>query len=119
MTLLSEWGLGFNRMNLVGPIRRCVLGVMAAGRPALAAALALLFFPARGPCQEVELPAPAETLTVVEMAQRAGVRHTYIGHHDPNRPWSERNWIDEQLLRKSETEDCVVQLAQAEMIVDL
>ena len=51
---------------------------------------------------------------VVEMAEKCRVKHTYIGHHDPNRDWSERNWIDEILNRKSEQIGLQFELARAE-----
>ena len=38
---------------------------------------------------------------VIEMATRYSVRHTLVGHHDPNRDWSERNWIDESMARRA------------------
>ena len=56
---------------------------------------------------------------VVDMAERCGISQTYIGHHDPMRTWSERNWIDETLLRRSEQAGLKFQLAQAETIIDL
>lgn len=56
---------------------------------------------------------------VVEMANECNVTQTYIGHHDPNRTWSERNWIDETLRRRSEEFERKIQLAQAETIIDL
>ena len=56
---------------------------------------------------------------VIEMATRAGVRHTLIGHHDPNRDWSERNWMDESLARRSAGGAPQFELARAEMVVDL
>lgn len=56
---------------------------------------------------------------VLEMAVQCQVKHTYIGHHDPNRNWSERNWIDETLIRKSEQSGLIFELAQAETVFDL
>jgi phosphoribosyl 1,2-cyclic phosphodiesterase len=56
---------------------------------------------------------------VMDMAERANVKHTYIGHHDPNRTWAERNWIDETLGRRSEQTGLRFELARAETIVDL
>jgi hypothetical protein len=56
---------------------------------------------------------------VVDMAQQSGIRHTLIGHHDPNREWSERNWLDESMIRRSEHEGCRVELARAETVFDL
>jgi hypothetical protein len=47
------------------------------------------------------------------------VRHTLIGHHDPNRSWAERNWIDESLARWSSGNGRRVELARAETVFDL
>jgi len=56
---------------------------------------------------------------VMEMAQKCKVKHTYIGHHDPNRTWAERNWIDETLCRRSEQTGQQFEMAKAETIVNL
>jgi len=56
---------------------------------------------------------------VLEMAERCQVRRTLIGHHDPNREWSERNWIDEILQRRGDQTGLRFELAQAETIIDL
>ena len=56
---------------------------------------------------------------VIEMATDCQVKHTYIGHHDPNRDWIELNWIDETLQRKSEQIGLKFEMALAETIVDL
>jgi phosphoribosyl 1,2-cyclic phosphodiesterase len=56
---------------------------------------------------------------VIDMAVECRVKSTYIGHHDPNRDWSERNWFDETLRRKSEQSGYHLQLAQAETVIDL
>jgi phosphoribosyl 1,2-cyclic phosphodiesterase len=56
---------------------------------------------------------------VVDMAERCQIPQTYIGHHDPMRTWSERNWIDETLSRRSEQVGLKFQLAQAETVIDL
>lgn len=53
------------------------------------------------------------------MATECGVGQTYIGHHDPNRSWSERNWIDEALARNSRSRDAQVALTRAEQVIDL
>ncbi len=54
---------------------------------------------------------------IQEMAVECAVKQTYIGHHDPNRDWSERNWIDETLHRNSQGNR--IELACAETVVDL
>lgn len=56
---------------------------------------------------------------IVEMAQACGIGRTLIGHHDPNRDWSERNWLDESLARRSAVTGTPVELARAETVVDL
>lgn len=56
---------------------------------------------------------------VLDMATRCRVKQTYIGHHDPNRDWSERNWLDETLQRKSNQTGLAFELARAETVIDL
>lgn len=56
---------------------------------------------------------------VLNMAEACNVKHTYIGHHDPNRTWAERNWLDETLLRRSEQSGRRFEMAKAETIIDL
>jgi phosphoribosyl 1,2-cyclic phosphodiesterase len=56
---------------------------------------------------------------VVDMARQSGIRHTLIGHHDPNREWSERNWLDESMARRGAGEGYRVELARAETVFDL
>lgn len=56
---------------------------------------------------------------VVEMAEKLGIPQTYIGHHDPNRTWGERNAIDEGLSRRSQSSSSKIELARAETVVDL
>jgi hypothetical protein len=47
------------------------------------------------------------------------VKQTLIGHHDPNRDWSERNWLDESMARRSAGTKHRVELARAETVFDL
>jgi phosphoribosyl 1,2-cyclic phosphodiesterase len=56
---------------------------------------------------------------VIAMAIACGIRHTLIGHHDPNRGWEERNWLDESMARRTAGTDARVELARAETIIDL
>lgn len=56
---------------------------------------------------------------VVEMARRARVRRTLIGHHDPNRSWSELNWLDESISRHGAADGLQVELARAETVFEL
>jgi hypothetical protein len=53
------------------------------------------------------------------MAGACRVRHTLIGHHDPNRDWSERNWLDESMLRRTGHTESRVEFARAETTFDL
>ena len=56
---------------------------------------------------------------VMEMAEACNVKETYIGHHDPNRTWVERNWIDETLARRSAQTGLKFELAKAETVINL
>ena len=56
---------------------------------------------------------------VIEMSETCRVRHTLIGHHDPNREWAERNWLDESLVRRTTGTDRRIELARAETTFDL
>jgi ribonuclease BN (tRNA processing enzyme) len=56
---------------------------------------------------------------VIDMATACHVRHTLIGHHDPNRDWSERNWLDESLLRRTGGSESRIEFARAETVIDL
>jgi len=56
---------------------------------------------------------------VQKMAKDCSVKQTFIGHHDPNREWSERNWIDESLARSCKDSDEKIELARAGTIIDL
>ncbi|MFH2059955.1 MAG: MBL fold metallo-hydrolase [Pseudomonadota bacterium] len=56
---------------------------------------------------------------VQEMALKCRIKQTFIGHHDPNREWSERNWIDEALARGCKDTNEKIELARAGTIIDL
>jgi ribonuclease BN (tRNA processing enzyme) len=56
---------------------------------------------------------------VIDMAEDCGIKATYVGHHDPNRDWSERNWIDETFKRKSDQTGLLFELARAETVITL
>ena len=56
---------------------------------------------------------------VREMASECRVKRTLVGHHDPNREWAERNWIDETLERASGSASAKIELAKAETVVSL
>ncbi len=56
---------------------------------------------------------------VQEMALKCGIKNTYLGHHDPNRDWSELNWIDEAIIRRCEKSAEKISLARAGTTIDL
>ena len=56
---------------------------------------------------------------IVDMAEVCRIKASYIGHHDPNRDWSEMNWIDETLKRSSDQLGLQVELARAETVITL
>lgn len=56
---------------------------------------------------------------VVEMAIKANVKRTYIGHHDPSRRWSELMKIDQNLSTQSQAAGLHFELAKAETVIDL
>ena len=56
---------------------------------------------------------------VIDMAIACRVRYTLIGHHDPNRDWSERNWLDESMSRRTGDGRSRVEFARAETVYDL
>lgn len=56
---------------------------------------------------------------VMNMAEQCNIKRTYIGHHDPNRTWAERNWIDETLERRSDQCGLHFEMAKAETVIDL
>lgn len=56
---------------------------------------------------------------IQEMAQACRVKHTLIGHHDPNREWEDRRRIDTSLGRHAGMDGRVVELAKAETTIEL
>jgi len=56
---------------------------------------------------------------VTDMAEKCNISRTYIGHHDPNRTWAERNWIDETLMKRSQQSGRHFEMAKAETVIDL
>jgi ribonuclease BN (tRNA processing enzyme) len=56
---------------------------------------------------------------IIEMASRCQIAHTLIGHHDPNRDWSERNWLDESMARRSAGTGTHVEFARSDMVIEL
>ncbi|MEO0368642.1 MAG: hypothetical protein AAF197_07635, partial [Pseudomonadota bacterium] len=56
---------------------------------------------------------------VVEMAEAAQIKETYIGHHDPSRSWVELQEIDEMLDDLSGKSEFSFSLAKPETVIDL
>lgn len=56
---------------------------------------------------------------VVNMAIKANVKKTYIGHHDPSRTWSELIAIDQDLQKQSQQQGRHFEMAKAETVIDL
>jgi ribonuclease BN (tRNA processing enzyme) len=56
---------------------------------------------------------------VIEMAASCGVRRALLGHHDPNRDWSERNWLDQSITRRMSGGDTEIEFARAETTFEL
>lgn len=56
---------------------------------------------------------------IVDMAKKANIKRTYIGHHDPNRSWSHLMQIDRDLAAQSDRSELYFELAKAETIIDL
>jgi len=55
---------------------------------------------------------------IVAMAKECNIKRTFIGHHDPSRPWLERTEID-AMLQRSAQPGAAVELAKAETVIDL
>lgn len=56
---------------------------------------------------------------VRDMAKKCRVKQTFVGHHDPNREWSERLHIDETLEQDCRHKKNKIELACAGTIIDL
>ena len=56
---------------------------------------------------------------VVDMAKKSKVKHTYIGHHDPSRTWTELLELDAQLAKESKAAKQYFEMAKAETVIDL
>lgn len=56
---------------------------------------------------------------VQAMAEICEIGQSFLGHHDPNREWSERQWIDQSLTRNSGATGRRIELAKAETVIDL
>lgn len=56
---------------------------------------------------------------IQEMACKCRVKHTLIGHHDPNREWEDRRNIDLSFGRHAGLDGRIVELAKAESVIEL
>jgi ribonuclease BN (tRNA processing enzyme) len=56
---------------------------------------------------------------VIEMATECGVGRALLGHHDPNRDWAERNWLDESMARRTSGARTQIEFARAETTYEL
>jgi ribonuclease BN (tRNA processing enzyme) len=56
---------------------------------------------------------------VCEMVAECEVKQTLIGHHDPNREWAERQWIDTAMARNSANGEQKLELAKAESVFEI
>lgn len=56
---------------------------------------------------------------VIERSANCGVKRTLIGHHDPERAWTERVEIDKELQRMCAGRPFQVQLAESDAVFDL
>jgi phosphoribosyl 1,2-cyclic phosphodiesterase len=56
---------------------------------------------------------------VITRSQHCNIRRTLIGHHDPEREWAERQRINDQLSQLSAGKPHQIQLANADLIVEL
>jgi ribonuclease BN (tRNA processing enzyme) len=56
---------------------------------------------------------------VIEMAAECRVGTALLGHHDPNRDWAERNWLDESMARRMSGEYTKIEFARAETTYEL
>ncbi|MDB5303469.1 MAG: hypothetical protein JWM97_1018 [Phycisphaerales bacterium] len=56
---------------------------------------------------------------VIERSGQCRVNRTYIGHHDPERPWDERRKIDEDLRSISRDAHSHIALARAGTVIEL
>jgi phosphoribosyl 1,2-cyclic phosphodiesterase len=56
---------------------------------------------------------------VIEMAGACGVKRALLGHHDPNRDWAERNWLDQSMARRTAGAATQVEFARAETTFEL
>lgn len=56
---------------------------------------------------------------IVERAQQCRIRQTLIGHHDPERSWTQRAEMDQHLSRLCEGKSCQVHMADGDAVIEL
>lgn len=56
---------------------------------------------------------------VVSRATQCGIRQTFVGHHDPDRPWPQRLELDHLLQRKWSDNPCKIELAKAGQTIEI
>jgi phosphoribosyl 1,2-cyclic phosphodiesterase len=56
---------------------------------------------------------------VVRRALQCKIKHTFIGHHDPDREWGEQLTIDRELNEQSAGTGCYIELAKPDTAIDL
>jgi hypothetical protein len=56
---------------------------------------------------------------VVRRSLACRIKRTFIGHHDPDREWSEQLVMDRELVEASRGTGCQVELAKPDTVVDL
>lgn len=56
---------------------------------------------------------------VIERAEECDIRHTLVGHHDPDRAWLERMHLDQHLAQLSREKGRLLELADSDRVIDL
>ncbi len=56
---------------------------------------------------------------VIERARKSQIRHVVIGHHDPERTWSEQMRVERRLKAAYSEEDFRVELAKADSVIEV
>ena len=56
---------------------------------------------------------------VVARARRCNIARTFIGHHDPERPWQERVSLDRDLILSPQPPGVRIELAKAGAVIDV
>ncbi len=56
---------------------------------------------------------------VIARCRACRVKHTLIGHHDPERSWQDRIRMDHDLAQESVDGGCQIELAKSDVMIDL